>query len=247
MSMKYLNNLYKNAGIDINWINYIFSVIENWCIDFNLTLAISGSAIGKVYKMGMDFDFIIISPDENINNKRFYLPDIFLQAGWKFFIKNTDKFNIYGTYTIDNPLNRFEFYFLKTAFNILNLKEIEIIRLKQTPKEIKEEKFFNSKSNTINNKIIPLKTRDWIQSTTKNVIKHNNNIYWGMHFERLFLLDLIFDYSGFKTLHVELKTNLINSLFDNRFDDLFKSCFYVTQNMTPLLFHVFISNFLEND
>lgn len=213
-----------------------YTELINWCQINDATLGISGSTICKELFKGSDFDFIIIAPNSLFDDcQNIQLPLSIDSTGWVTFkhLYNSNKIEVYGTHSIKNEINRIEIYPISIVKRILNLEEFEIRRFKKTPKKTKKELFFNMNGDKITRNIEPIDLPDGIYSVTKSYVLYENNIYWGMHAERLALGLPLIEKDAFWS---RSKIKFVKYLHEhtNKNEKLLKTCiknsFFVTKN-----------------
>lgn len=236
--MKKFEVFYKSLG---EFYELFYNDIIGWCDQNDVLLAISGSSINCNLLEGSDFDFVMIIPDYKLNPSfKLTLPDIINSYNWDNFKKefHNSHLDIFGTYSNGNHINRIEIYPQSIAYQLLELKSMQIRRLKSTPLDIKNEIFYNIDGLQRVNKIKPIISGDSVYSSTFSIIQEDENIFWGMHIERLFLSQTIFGQKndfGFmkrKLLGLIWKKSIQN---ETEISDIIKNIFYLTSNNPKII------------
>jgi hypothetical protein len=166
---------------------------EILALKYPIFLGLTGSAIGlQQYK---DIDLILILPDNLFLSEEFNLPSSLHQGNWESAKKLLEKIDVVGSYYLINPAIRVEIYPFSTAIKILDKHVITIKRAKDVPKKNKNEMFISRNGESIYRLLV---FRESL-SETVSLLNFNNQLYWGMHYERLILAEKILETLDFSS------------------------------------------------
>jgi hypothetical protein len=207
-----------------------------------LFLGISGSALSMRYKKGMDIDLVLIIPDKFFLSDIGFLPKTLQLNYWQKGIDNrsSTSIDVIGSYCSINPAIRVEIYKESSAIKILNRNIFTIYRLKDVPKNNKIELFITFSGNTIDKRLDKISEI----STTVSFIKVQNDLYWGMHFERLFLSDKFIDSLCFNEMITSSREFFFGKIKGN---SEIKDLFYISRYNNKINIYRYLVSQLQYD
>ncbi len=160
-------------------------------INCRMLCGITGSSISMKIKDKMDIDFICVLSDEDFLSRELTFPTHFDSTYWDYAltIKSATSIDVIGAKCRANPNVHLEIYRYSSIIDMLSYKSFPIRRIKGPIPQTKIEKFLNIRGKIIEHSIVT----NGDHSLSHSFSEEAGELYWGMHFERILLCDIILD------------------------------------------------------